>query len=58
MQTERKKEGWKADKRRGKEKQRGRTVFGGKNKIWGKIFCTVEYFNKNTHIIVGGTSGK
>ena len=31
MQTERKKEGWKADKRRGNEKQKGRTVFGGNN---------------------------
>lgn len=31
MQTERKKERWKADERSRKEKQRGRTVFGEDN---------------------------
>ena len=52
------KEGWKADERSRKEKQRGRTAFGGITKIWGKIFCTIEYFNKNTLTVVGDTSGK
>ena len=57
MQAGKKKDG--KQKKEAEKKNKEEELYLGRiTKIWGKIFCAIDYFNKNTHKIVGGTSGK